>query len=67
MGEFRHFMSDLLLWMHARSHEGEPVLASVQSTDKFDNGTLFFAQRSSAEPLKRHRTERCAEQQQTSH
>ena len=33
-------MSDLHLWMQARPDEGETVLVSVESTDKFDNSTL---------------------------
>ena len=37
---FRHFMSDLHLWMQAWSDEGETVLVSVESTDKFDNSTV---------------------------
>ena len=39
-GEFRHFMSDLHLWMQAWSYEGERMLVSVESSDKFDNSTL---------------------------
>ena len=33
-------MSDLHLWMQGRSDEGETMLVSVESTDKFDNSTL---------------------------
>ena len=33
-------MSDLHLWMQARSDEVETMLVSVESTDKFDNSTL---------------------------
>ena len=34
-------MSDLLhLWMQALSDEGEPMLVSVESTDKLDNSNL---------------------------
>ena len=36
----QHFMSDLHLWMQASSEEGETMLLSVESTDKFDNSTL---------------------------
>ena len=36
-GNFRHFLSDLHLWMQAWSDEGETMLGSVDGTDKFDN------------------------------
>ena len=39
-GKFRQLTSDLLLWMQARSDEGERVLVSVESVDKFDNSAL---------------------------
>ena len=38
-GNFRHFMTDLHLWMQAWSDEGETMLVSVEGTDKFDNST----------------------------
>ena len=39
-GELRHFMSDLHLWMQARSNEGETMLVSVESSDTYDDSTL---------------------------
>ena len=33
-------MSDLHLWMQTWSDEGETMLVSVESTDKFDNSTV---------------------------
>ena len=36
----RHFMSDVHLWVQALSDEGETMLVSVESTDRFDNNTL---------------------------
>ena len=41
-GEFRSFMSDLLLWMQAWSVQGEQILARVESIDKFDNNVIAF-------------------------
>ena len=41
-GEFRSFMSDLHLWMHAWSDQGEQMLARVESIDKFDNNVIAF-------------------------
>ena len=41
-GEFRSFMSDLHLWMQARSNQGEKMLASVESIDKSDNSAKAF-------------------------
>ena len=41
-GEFRRFMSDLHLWMQAWSNQGEKMLVSVESTDKFDSSTIAF-------------------------
>ena len=35
-------MSDLHLWMQARSNQGERMLVSVESSDKFDNDTIAF-------------------------
>ena len=35
-------MSDLHLWMQARSDQGEQVLARVESIDKFDNNMIAF-------------------------
>ena len=39
-GEFRSFMSDLHLWMQAWSHQGEQMLARVESVDRFDNNVI---------------------------
>ena len=39
-GEFRSSMSDLHLWMQARSVQGEQMLAMVESIDKFDNNVI---------------------------
>ena len=39
-GELRHFVSDLHLWMQARSNEGETMLVSVESSDTYDDSTL---------------------------
>ena len=33
-------MSDLHLWMQARSNEGEVILTSVERVDKFDSSTI---------------------------
>ena len=59
-GEFRSFMSDLHLWMQAWSNQGEKMLASVESIDKFDNNaTAFIAQMKSSDQLRHqvlHRT-----------
>ena len=41
-GEFRIFTSDLHLWMQAWSNQGEKMLASVESIDKFDNSAIAF-------------------------
>ena len=41
-GQFRSFMSDMHLWMQAWSNQGEKMLVSVESTDRFDNSTLAF-------------------------
>ena len=35
-------MSDLHLWMQAWSNQGEKMLVSVESTDKFDSSTIAF-------------------------
>ena len=35
-------MSDLHLWMQAWSNQGERLLVSVESNDKFDNNTIAF-------------------------
>ena len=39
-GEFRSFMSDLLLWMQAWSKQGEMILTSVETVDKFDSSAI---------------------------
>ena len=39
-GKFRHFISDLHLWMQAWSDFGETKFVSVESADKFGNSTL---------------------------
>ena len=39
-GEIRSLMSDLHLWMQTWSNQGEKMLVSVQSTDRFDSSTL---------------------------
>ena len=36
-------MSDLRFWMQARSDEGETMVVSVESTDKFESSTLAVA------------------------
>ena len=41
-GEFGSFMSDLHLWMQEWSNQGERMLVSVESSDKFDNDTIAF-------------------------
>ena len=41
-GEFRSFTSDLHMWMQAWSDQGEQILASVESVDKFDNNVIAF-------------------------
>ena len=41
-GEFRSFMSDLHLWMHAWSDQGEQMLVRVESIHKFDNNVIAF-------------------------
>ena len=40
--DFRSFTSDLHLWMPAWSNQGEILLVSVESTDKFDSSTIAF-------------------------
>ena len=35
-------MSDLHLWVQAWSDQGEKMLVSVESTDKFDSSTIAF-------------------------
>ena len=39
-GEFRHFMSDLHVWMHAWSTEGVTMLVSVESSHTYDDSTF---------------------------
>ena len=39
-GEFRHFMSDLHLWVQAWSNEGQTRLVSVERSDKYDDNTM---------------------------
>ena len=41
-GQFRSFMSDLHLRMHAWSNQGEKMLVSVESSDKSDNSAIAF-------------------------
>ena len=38
----RSFMSDLHLWMQAWSEQGEKMLATVESVDRFDNNMMAF-------------------------
>ena len=40
--DFRSFTSDLHLWMQSWSNQGEILLVSVESTDKFDSSTIAF-------------------------
>ena len=64
--QFRNFLSDLHLWMQAWSDEGEIMLVSVESTDRFDNSTLAVScPDESSDRLGRHSTKYCTEQQQT--
>ena len=41
-GELRSFMSDLHLWMHVWSDQGEQMFARVESIDKFDKNVIAF-------------------------
>ena len=40
--QFRIFTSDLHLWMQAWSDQGEQMLASVESVDRFDSNVITF-------------------------
>ena len=40
--QFRIFTSDLHVWMQAWSDQGEQMLASVESVDRFDNNVIAF-------------------------
>ena len=61
-------MSGLHLWRRVWSDEGETILVSVESTDKFDNSTLAVdCSDEKFRTSRRHFTKCGKEQQQTNH
>ena len=64
-GEFRSFMSDLLLCVQAWSNQGERMLVSVESSYKSDNNTIAFD--CCSDRLKHRCVKSCTGRHQTNH